>query len=182
MRVTPATPTSSGSRWTGSLGRIPRAEAVPPIARRSCADPRRYGEPMTERITPQQFHQADGVEDWRALFEGACAHFHTASFAKGVALVDAIGKLADAANHHPDVDLRYMGVTVRLRTHDVDGLSERDVALARQISAAARELDVRADPTAVQTVQVAIDALVRPEVMPFWRAVLGYRETGPEDL
>ncbi len=136
---------------------------------------------MTERITPGQFHEV-GVEDWRVLFEGACAHFRTGSFAAGVALVDAIGRLADAANHHPDVDLRYEGVTVRLRTHDIDGLSERDVTLARQISAAARELDVPADPTAVQTVQVAIDALVRPEVMPFWRAVLGYREMGDEDL
>jgi 4a-hydroxytetrahydrobiopterin dehydratase len=137
---------------------------------------------MTERITPRQFHEADGVEDWRVLFEGACAHFRTRSFATGVALVDAIGRLADAANHHPDVDLRYGGVTVRLTTHDVDGLSERDITLARQISTAARELDVAADPTAVQTVQVAIDALVRSEVMPFWRAVLGYREMRDEDL
>jgi 4a-hydroxytetrahydrobiopterin dehydratase len=137
---------------------------------------------MTERITARQFHEAAGVEDWRVLFEGACAHFRTGSFAVGVALVDAIGRLADAANHHPDVDLRYGGVTVRLRTHDVDGLSERDVTLARQISAAARELGVPADPAAVQTVQVAIDRLVGPAVQPFWRALLGYREQGAEDL
>ncbi len=78
--------------------------------------------------------------------------------------------------------MRYDGVTVRLRTHEVHGLSERDVTLARQISAAARDLDVPADPSAVQTVQVAIDALVAPEVMPFWRAVLGYREERSEDL
>jgi 4a-hydroxytetrahydrobiopterin dehydratase len=137
---------------------------------------------VTEPITPGQFHQTAGVEDWRVLFEGACAHFRTGSFAAGVGLVDAIGKLADAANHHPDVDLRYDGVTVRLGTHEIDGLSRRDVELARQISAAARELGVPADPTAVQTLQVAIDALVTPEVRPFWRAVLGYREEGEEDL
>jgi 4a-hydroxytetrahydrobiopterin dehydratase len=137
---------------------------------------------MTERISPRQFHEAVGVEDWRVLLDGAYAHFRTGSFAAGVALVDAIGRLADAANHHPDVDLRYAGVTVRLWTHDVDGLSERDVELARQISAAARELGIPADPTAVQTVQIAIDALVGPTVRPFWRAVLGYREVGDEDL
>lgn len=137
---------------------------------------------MTERISPQQFQESAGVEDWRVLFEGACTHFRTKSFAAGVALVDAIGRLADTANHHPDVDLRYRGVTVRLRTHQVDGLSERDVALARQISAVARELAVVADPSAVQTVQIAIDAQVIPEVMPFWRAVLGYRQVEDEDL
>jgi 4a-hydroxytetrahydrobiopterin dehydratase len=137
---------------------------------------------MTERISPRQFHEAGGVEDWRVLFSGACAHFRTGSFATGVALVEAIGRLADAASHHPDVDLRYGGVTVRLMTHEVDGLSGRDVELARRISAAARELGAPADPSAVQDVQVSIDALVGPEVMPFWRAVLGYQEVGEEDL
>jgi 4a-hydroxytetrahydrobiopterin dehydratase len=140
---------------------------------------------MTERITPGQFHEAVGVEDWRVVTNVACAHFRTGSFATGVELVDVIGKLADAANHHPDVDLRSEGVTLRLTTTSQDHffwLSERDVVLAQQISAAARELDVPADPSAVQDIQVTIDALVHPEVMPFWRAVVGYRQVGAEDL
>jgi len=137
---------------------------------------------MSPRITADEFHASDGVDDWRVLFGGAHAHFRTGSFAAGVTLLDAIGELADAADHHPDVDLRYAGVTVRLVSHDVGGLSDRDVRLARQISDAARELDVPADPTAVQVVQVAVDALAGPDVIPFWRAVLGYREDGPDDL
>ena len=64
--------------------------------------------------------------------------------------------------------MRYAGLTVRLITigHGYYGLSQRDVELARQISAVARELGVTADPTAVQTVLVSIDALVSPEVVP----------------
>ena len=135
-----------------------------------------------DSISPKALHEADGVEDWRSLTWGACAHFRTGSFAAGVALVEAIGRLAGAADHHPDVDLRSDGVTVRLRTHDIDRLSGRDVALARRISAAARQQDLPADPTAVQTVSVTIDALVGADVMPFWRAVLGYRDLGDEDL
>jgi 4a-hydroxytetrahydrobiopterin dehydratase len=78
-------------------------------------------------------------------------------------------------------------VTVRLITITDDdyGLSERDLELARQISAVARELGLAADPSAVQTVQVSSDALVGPEVLPFWRAVLGYEYRGDspdEDL
>jgi 4a-hydroxytetrahydrobiopterin dehydratase len=98
---------------------------------------------MTERITAGQFHAAAGVEDWRVVFAGACTCFRTGSFSAGVALVTAIGALADAAGHHPDVDLRYAAVTVRMTTHDVGGLSERDVELARQISAAARDWQIR---------------------------------------
>jgi 4a-hydroxytetrahydrobiopterin dehydratase len=137
---------------------------------------------MTEQITAGTFQAAQGVEDWRVVFEGACAHFRTGSFATGVRLVDEIGRLADAANHHPDVDLRYGAVTVRLWTHAVMGLTERDVSLAQQISTAARDLGVTADPSAVQTVQIAIDALISTDVLPFWRAVLGYEPVGDEDL
>ena len=132
-------------------------------------------------ITPRQFQEADGVGDWRVVADGACALFRTGSFAAGVALVDAIGRLAAAADRQPDVDLRDQGVTVRLPMTEV-GLGGRDVELARRISAAARELGGPADPAAVQTVQLTIDALVGAEVMPFWRAVLGYQEVGDEDL
>jgi 4a-hydroxytetrahydrobiopterin dehydratase len=132
---------------------------------------------MSETIERRRFHEVD----WRVVRDNASTHFRTRSFAAGVALIDAIGKLADAANHHPDVDLRYHGVTVRLKTHSEGGLTERDVALARHISDAARELGVPVDLTGLQAVQVAIDALVIPEVLPFWRAVLGYKEVDDED-
>ena len=133
---------------------------------------------MIETVTPKQFHEVD----WRVVRNDACTHVRTGSFAAGLALVDAIGRLADAANHHPDVDLRSDGVTVRLRSGGDGRLSERDVALARQISAAASELDLPIDLNGVQSIQVAIDALVIPDVLPFWRAVLGYQEVDDEDL
>ncbi|WP_341953411.1 4a-hydroxytetrahydrobiopterin dehydratase [Salinibacterium sp. TMP30] len=107
---------------------------------------------MAERISPQQFRASDGVEDWLVHFDGVKTYFATGSFAKGVELIDVIGRLADAANHHPDVDLRYPGVMVSLFTHDIDGISDLDVALAQQISTAARELGIEADPSKVQTV------------------------------
>jgi 4a-hydroxytetrahydrobiopterin dehydratase len=139
---------------------------------------------MTGRLTATQFHESDGVEDWRVIWGGsvACAHFATGSFQAGVALVQAIGELAAAANHDPDVDLRPEGVTVRLFTGATFGVTELDVSLARQISAAARRLQVPADPSAVQYVQISTDALDIARVRPFWRAVLGYPEVGDADL
>jgi 4a-hydroxytetrahydrobiopterin dehydratase len=132
---------------------------------------------MGETVTPKQFHEVD----WRVVRNDACTHVRTGSFAAGLALVDAIGRLADA-NHQPDVDLRSDGVTVRLRSGSDGRLSERDVALARQISAAASELDLTIDLNGMQSIQVAIDALVIPDVLPFWRAVLGYQQVDDEDL
>ncbi|MBK5307947.1 MAG: 4a-hydroxytetrahydrobiopterin dehydratase [Frankiaceae bacterium] len=104
---------------------------------------------MIERITPEQFHAADGVGDWRVVGGVARASFRTGSFAAGVALVNRIAELSEAADHHPDIDLRYSSVSVHLITHHVQGLSMRDVELARAISIAAREMGVPADNTAV---------------------------------
>ena len=133
---------------------------------------------MTEGISPRHLREVD----WRVVRDDASTHFRTDSFASGVALVDVIGKLADAANRHPDIDLRPEGVTVRLRSNTDGRFSEGDVSLARQISDAARDLNVPTDLTGLQMVQVAIDALVIPDVLPFWRAVLGYEQVGGEDL
>src|SRR5262245_27683796 len=139
---------------------------------------------MADQVTGKQFDESAGMEDWRALWGGgmACAYFQTGSLGAGAALVQAICELPAAANHHVDVDMRAEGVTVRLFTHEPGGLSNDDVEIAREISAAARLLGVPADPSAVQHVQVAIDALVTAEVRPFWRAVLGYEAIGDEDL
>ncbi|HEY8761227.1 MAG TPA: VOC family protein [Candidatus Dormibacteraeota bacterium] len=142
---------------------------------------------MTDQISPKQFHDSDGAEDWRVLGDGACAFFRTGSFAAGARLVQAIAELQGVDDHHPDVDLRHDGVTVRLVTvaDDYLGMSLRDVDLARQISAAARELGLPADPSAVQSLLVIPGAPDRQQVMPFWRSVLGYeprRDSPDEDL
>jgi 4a-hydroxytetrahydrobiopterin dehydratase len=142
---------------------------------------------MTDYISPKQFHDSEGVEDWRVLGDGACAYFRTGSLAESARLVHAISKLPAVDDHHPDIDVRHDGVTVRLITvaDDHFGMSRRDVEAARQISAAARELGLAADPSDVQSLLVIPGAADRAKVMPFWRAMLGYeprRYTPDEDL
>jgi 4a-hydroxytetrahydrobiopterin dehydratase len=101
---------------------------------------------MSDSITPRQFHHSDGVADWQADDGSAWAVFQTGSFAAGARFVDAIAEIADAVNHHPDVDLRYATLTVRTSSHDSGGLTSRDVDLARRISEAARELEIPVEP------------------------------------
>jgi hypothetical protein len=66
-------------------------------------------------LTPQQFEQADGVDDWRVL-QGASTYYPMASFAQGVDLVAAAASLADEAGKPLVADLRYPGVTLRVGT------------------------------------------------------------------
>jgi 4a-hydroxytetrahydrobiopterin dehydratase len=57
--------------------------------------------------------------------------YQVRSFAHGVLFIGAIGQLAEAANHHPDLSLHaYNRVTVRLMTHSAGGLTEKDFDLA----------------------------------------------------
>lgn len=142
---------------------------------------------MSDTISARQFHESDGVEAWRVVGDGACAYFPTGSFAAGARLVQAIGQLGGVEDHPPDVDLRPDGVTVRLITvaDDWYGMSMRDLEVARQISVIAREQGLTADPSAVQSVLVIPGAPVTAEIMPFWRAVLGYEprpDSPDEDL
>ncbi|MFE9426571.1 VOC family protein [Kitasatospora sp. NPDC006697] len=141
---------------------------------------------ITDGIRARQFHLAEGTSDWRVLGEGACTVFRAGSLAAGARFAQAVAELPGTGPGRPDLDLRAEGVTVRLITVAAGyyGMTERDVELARRISALARELGLAADPTAVQTVQVTVDALVTAETLPFWRAVLDYRDRGDsgEDL
>ena len=56
-------------------------------------------------------------------------------FAGALAYVNAVGALAEAANHHPDIDIRFKTVTLALTTHDSGGITRRDIELAKQIAA-----------------------------------------------
>jgi 4a-hydroxytetrahydrobiopterin dehydratase len=56
-------------------------------------------------------------------------------FAGALAYVNAVGALAEAADHHPDIDIRWDTVTLRLSTHSAGGLTEKDLALAAQVDA-----------------------------------------------
>ncbi len=117
--------------------------------------------------------EAAGLADWRQLFEALRTRFKTGGFNQGLELVTRIAALADQADHHPDVDLRYPHVNVTIFSHDVFGVTSRDVDLARAISAAAADLGIAADPTANAVVEIALDTWDHTEIKPFWAAVLG---------
>jgi 4a-hydroxytetrahydrobiopterin dehydratase len=137
---------------------------------------------MAERITPQQFHDAIGVDDWRVLWSVAFAQYRTGDFATGVKLVDEIGRLAEAAGHAPDLNLRSGVLEVRLVTRADWSLTDVDLALAKQISDAAARLGVSADPGRTRTWEIALDAADVDKVRAFWCAVLGYELAGDSDI
>ncbi len=56
-------------------------------------------------------------------------------FRESVGFILKVSFLAEQADHHPDIDVRYNKVTLKLATHSAGGLTEKDFALAREIDA-----------------------------------------------
>ena len=85
-----------------------------------------------------------GLTGWRVTGEALAATFRTRMFSTGLELVNRIGASAEEANHHPDLTLTYPEVGVTLSSHDVGGITSRDIDLARTISGHAADLGVAA--------------------------------------
>ena len=136
---------------------------------------------MNDRILSLRDIEAEGLSDWRLLFSALHARYRTRNFATGLRLVDRIGEEAEAMNHHPDLDLRYPHLNIRLTSHDTGGVTARDVRLARKISEFAASVNVTADPSAVSVLEIALDSEDERTIKPFWRAVLALRDSRAED-
>ena len=55
-------------------------------------------------------------------------------FARAMGFVQSVALLAEKANHHPDIDIRWNKVTLNLSTHSEGGLTAKDFTLAKQIN------------------------------------------------
>jgi 4a-hydroxytetrahydrobiopterin dehydratase len=126
----------------------------------------------TQTLTATQVLEA-GLADWRQILGRIKARFRSGDFATGLALVDRIGAAAEAADHHPDIQLTYTDVIVTLSSHDVRGITSRDLDLARQISGHAADLGIGSDPAGLTQLDLGLDTALGPQLAPFYAALLG---------
>ena len=89
---------------------------------------------MAEKISPE------AVEDWVAarsrweFRDGAIRKTYAfPSFRSAIVFVNRVATIADEVDHHPDIDIRYDKVSLRLWSHDAGGVTERDLKLAERI-------------------------------------------------
>lgn len=85
------------------------------------------------------------VHQWLAQHEGwslvngeLVRRYDFARFAEGIDFVQRVAHIADAHDHHPDIDIRYCRITLRLMTHDAGGITSHDPRLAELCDAAFR--------------------------------------------
>jgi 4a-hydroxytetrahydrobiopterin dehydratase len=86
------------------------------------------------RLSDEEIHRRlAALPGWRLQGNEIVREFSFKDFAGSMGFVNSVAALADAADHHPDILIRYSKVEIRLSSHDAQGLTERDFALAGQI-------------------------------------------------
>ncbi|MFZ0625560.1 MAG: 4a-hydroxytetrahydrobiopterin dehydratase [Acidimicrobiia bacterium] len=72
-------------------------------------------------------------QDWAREGWAIERTFSFSGFAEAMAFVNRVAEAAEKANHHPDIDIRWNAVTLRLSTHSAGGLTSKDTDLAAQV-------------------------------------------------
>jgi 4a-hydroxytetrahydrobiopterin dehydratase len=75
-----------------------------------------------------------GLPQWERDGREIHRNFVFDSFASAIQFVDRVAQLAEQADHHPDIDIRYDKVRLSLSTHSAGGLTKRDMKLAAKIN------------------------------------------------
>lgn len=112
---------------------------------------------------------------------GLHANYRTSDFASALALVNAVAAVADEWNHHPQVLLGWGSVTFHLSSHDVGGVTDRDLRLATRIQELADAAGASAGPLSPTRYDIAIDCTDVDAILQFWKVGLDYREAVVED-
>ena len=77
----------------------------------------------------------DALAGWVRAGDEIVKTFECVSFAAAISFVVRVGFLAERADHHPDIDIRWRNVRIALTTHSANGLTNRDLDLATEIEA-----------------------------------------------
>ena len=89
---------------------------------------------MSEQLSEEEVRVAlQSLPQWSGDSQSLRRSVTFTSFEAGIAAVVAVGQAAERANHHPDIDIRWRTVTFTLSTHSEGGVTQQDLALARQI-------------------------------------------------
>ena len=76
---------------------------------------------------------------WKRQGKALQKTFDLKGFKAAMAFAGTVGELADRADHHPDILIQMHKVTLTLSSHDAGGVTDRDLRLARQVEAAAKD-------------------------------------------
>ena len=91
---------------------------------------------MTELLSDIAIQRELGtLSGWARRGAAIVKTYQFKTFPEGIAFIGRVAEMAEAANHHPDIDIRYTKIICSLSTHDSGGITQKDFDLARAMDA-----------------------------------------------
>lgn len=138
--------------------------------------------PAPEAIELSRAEASAGAPGWRYLLGRLHLTTDWPTFAAAASFVAGVAELAEALDHHPEIDLRYTRVHLAVGSHEVGAVTRTDVDLANRVSVLVHQQGGTPVATALTELEIAIDTLDVDAVRPFWQAVLAYDLDGGDAL
>ena len=95
---------------------------------------------MTERLADIAIQRELGsLQGWSRRGDVITKTFQFRDFMAGIDFVGAVAQAAEAADHHPDIDIRYTKIVCALSTHSAGGITQKDLDMAKEIERASEK-------------------------------------------
>ncbi|AAC06420.1 4a-hydroxytetrahydrobiopterin dehydratase [Aquifex aeolicus] len=96
---------------------------------------------MVRKLSEEEVkRELENLEGWEFCKDYIQKEFSTKNWKTTIFVVNAIASLAEAQWHHPDLEVSFKKVKVKLTTHEAGGITERDIKLAKSIDELVKEI------------------------------------------
>ncbi|HIW45325.1 MAG TPA: 4a-hydroxytetrahydrobiopterin dehydratase [Candidatus Yaniella excrementigallinarum] len=128
---------------------------------------------MTNVTSAQAQEQLPG---WTVVDGRLEISVRAADFTKAIEFVNRFADIAEGMNHHPDFDIRYNTIRIRVVSHDVGGLTDRDTAFAGELDKLIDEMELKRQPKKISRSHLIFVTPNIDAIKPFWKAVFDFKE------
>lgn len=102
-------------------------------------------------------------------------------FTQAIEFVNRFTNFADAQDHHPDFEVRYNTIRMRVVSHDVGGLTDRDIKFATSVDVLIDEMQLKRQPEKITRTHLVLVSTDVSAIKPFWQAVLNFKEVKDDE-
>lgn len=102
-------------------------------------------------------------------------------FTQAIEFINRFTNFAEAQDHHPDFDVRYNTVRMRVVSHDVGHLTNRDIRFATAVDVLIDEMQLKRQPEKITRTQLVLVSTDVSSIKPFWQAVLDFKQAKDDE-
>lgn len=122
------------------------------------------------------------LSDWTVVDGRLEISVRAKDFVQAIEFVNRFTNLAEAQNHHPDFDIRYNTIRMRVVSHDVGGLTDRDIQFATAVNVLIEKMGLKRQPEKITRSHVVLASANVEAIKPFWQAIFDFKAAQDDEF